>query len=160
MHIRRCEERDRELYLRLAREFYHSPAVMHPVPDSYFERTFDEMMRSDVYADGFLLEDEDGTCMGYALTAKSFSQECGGQCVWVEELYVLPAYQGKGMGSRVFELLNAYYPDCCRFRLEVEPENEGAARLYRRLGYEALGYDQYVLERQELAENRHLPEFS
>ena len=75
--------------------------------------------------------------MGYALTAKSFSQECGGQCVWVEELYVLPAYQGKGMGSRVFELLNAYYPDCCRFRLEVEPENEGAARLYRRLGYEA-----------------------
>ena len=149
MHIRRCEERDRELYLRLAREFYHSPAVMHPVPDSYFERTFDEMMRSDVYADGFLLEDEDGTCMGYALTAKSFSQECGGQCVWVEELYVLPAYQGKGMGSRVFELLNAYYPDCCRFRLEVEPENEGAARLYRRLGYDALGYDQYVLERKE-----------
>ena len=107
------------------------------------------MMRSDVYADGFLLEDEDGTCMGYALTAKSFSQECGGQCVWVEELYVLPAYQGKGMGSKVFELLNAYYPDCCRFRLEVEPENEGAARLYRRLGYEALEYDQYVLERQE-----------
>ena len=123
--------------------------MLHPVPDSYFERTFDEMMRSDVYADGFLLEDENGTCMGYALTAKSFSQECGGQCVWVEELYVLPAYQGKGMGSRVFELLNAYYPDCCRFRLEVEPENEGAARLYRRLGYEALGYDQYVLERQE-----------
>ena len=72
MHIRRCEERDRELYLRLAREFYHSPAVMHPVPDSYFERTFDEMMRSDVYADGFLLEDEDGTCMGYALTARAF----------------------------------------------------------------------------------------
>lgn len=149
MHIRRCEERDRELYLRLAREFYHSPAVLHPVPDSYFERTFDEMMRSDVYADGFLLEDEDGTCMGYALTAKSFSQECGGQCVWVEELYVLPPYQGKGMGSKVFGLLNAYYPDCCRFRLEVEPENEGAARLYRRLGYEALRYDQYVLERQE-----------
>ena len=57
MHIRRCEERDRELYLWLAREFYHSPAVLHPAPDSYFERTFDEMMRSDVYADGFLLED-------------------------------------------------------------------------------------------------------
>lgn len=70
MHIRRCEERDRELYLRLAKEFYHSPAVLHPVPDSYFERTFDEMMRSDVYADGFLLEEEDGTCMGYALTGE------------------------------------------------------------------------------------------
>lgn len=149
MRLKRCRTQDREAYLRMAHDFYHSPAVLHPVPDGYLEAAFDEMIRSDVYADGFLLEGDGGERMGYVLTAKSFSQECGGQCVWVEELYVLPPYQGRGLGTQVFRLLEEYYPHCRRFRLEVEPENEGAARLYRRLGYQALGYDQYVKDRPE-----------
>lgn len=41
--------------MEMAREFYHSDAVLHPVPDTYFERTADEALRSDVYAEIFLL---------------------------------------------------------------------------------------------------------
>ena len=85
--------------------------------------------------------------MGYAVTAKGFSQECGGQFVWVDELYVLPEHQGKGVGTEALRLLEEYYPHCKRFRLEVEPDNEDAARLYRRLGFEGLAYRQFVKDK-------------
>ena len=39
--IRKIQESDRAVYLRMAHDFYHSPAVMHPVPDSYLARGFD-----------------------------------------------------------------------------------------------------------------------
>ena len=147
MHLRRLTPTDRETYLRLAHAFYHSPAVLHPVPDDHFVRTFEEILRSDVYADGFLLENDQGDCLGYAVTSKTFSQECGGQAVWVEELYILPEYQGRGFGTHALRQLEALYPSATRFRLEVEPDNESAARLYQRLGYEVLEYRQFVKDK-------------
>ena len=54
--IRRIQETDRAEYLRMAHDFYHSPAVMHPVPDSYLVRGFDEMMRSGDYMQGLIFE--------------------------------------------------------------------------------------------------------
>ena len=35
-----------------------------------------------------------------------------------------------------------------RYRLEAEPENEGAVRLYHRMGYKELPYMQLVKEKQ------------
>lgn len=46
--IRRIQLKDKDQYIALAHEFYHSPAVCEPVPDSHFEATFEELMRSDV----------------------------------------------------------------------------------------------------------------
>lgn len=144
MRIRRFKETERETYLEMAEAFYRSPAVLHPVPHEYFERTFDEMMRSDAYVDGYLLESDAGEPMGYLLVSKTFSQECGGQAVWVEELSVLPAFRGQGAGSEALKWVGTRYPQARRFRLEVEPENERAIELYRRLGYEELSYFQMI----------------
>ncbi|MCI5957063.1 MAG: GNAT family N-acetyltransferase [Clostridiales bacterium] len=147
LSIRRFTEADRALYLSMAEAFYRSPAVLKPIPRSYMERTFDEMMRSDVYVDGFLLE-YGGEAAGYMLIAKTFSQEPGGQAIWVEELSVLEPFQGKGLGSEALNWVKARYPDCRRIRLEVEPDNERAIRLYERLGYEKLDYYQMVWDAQ------------
>ena len=56
--IRKMRSEDKKTYMEMAREFYHSDAVLHPVPDTYFERTADEALRSDVYAEIFLFECE------------------------------------------------------------------------------------------------------
>ena len=37
--IRKMRSEDKKTYMEMAREFYHSDAVLHPVPDTYFERT-------------------------------------------------------------------------------------------------------------------------
>lgn len=42
--IRPITSGEREIYLELCREFYHSPAVLHPVPEAHFARTFDRIL--------------------------------------------------------------------------------------------------------------------
>ncbi len=144
--IRRMIPSDREDFLRLTREFYASDAVLHDIPDGYHEAAFEEMMRSDVYADGFMIYDGERLA-GYGMTAKTYSHEAGGLCVWFEELYFMPAFRGKGLGHKFFAFAEQYYgKDLRRVRLETEPENERAEKLYKKLGYEELGYRPFVKE--------------
>lgn len=149
MQIRRFRPEERELYLEMTEAFYQSPAVVSPVPRAYLERTFDEMMRSDVYVEGLLMETEDGKPVGYMVLNKTFSQECGGPSVWVEELSVLPEYRGHGFGAQALEWVKENYAHFGRIRLEVEYDNEKAMRLYSRLGFEELAYKQMVIEHKQ-----------
>ena len=57
-----------------------------------------------------------------------------------------PEGRGKGYGTTFFSELRQRYPSAARFRLEVEPDNDGAKALYSRMGYEALNYGQMVLD--------------
>lgn len=144
--IRELELKDRDLYLKMAHDFYHSPAVLHPIPDSYMERTFEECMKGGVYAKLYILECE-GEPAGYGLVSKTFSQEAGGCVCWLEELYIMEQYRGKGLGSEFFAYLEQNREgDVKRFRLEVEEDNTRAKALYERLGYKSMAYHQMVKE--------------
>lgn len=144
--IRDLKQEDRESYLKMAHDFYHSPAVLHPVPDSYFEKTFEECMNEGTYAQGFILEYE-GNLAGYGLISKTFSQEAGGYVYWLEELYILEEYRSKGLGSEFFTYVEEHKEEgVTRFRLEVEEDNTRAVALYERLGYKPLDYKQMIKE--------------
>ena len=140
--IRRITKNDREIYLQMAWEFYHSEAVLHPVPDDNYPRAFDEMMRSDAYMIGLIFEIEDQIA-GYALLCKTYSQEAGGMAVWIDELYVRPEFRGRGTGKAFFAELEKIVP-AARYRLEIEPDNARAEKLYRSMGFDVLGYRQMV----------------
>ena len=143
--FRKINSEDREKYLEMAQDFYSSPAVLHSIPVSFLEKTFDEMMRSEDYAVGYIIEAEEKTA-GYALLAKTFSQEAGGLAVWIEEIYILPEFRGKGLGSAFIEFVKNEIP-ASRYRLETEPENERAKALYKRHGFRELGYEQFTIDR-------------
>ena len=139
-------EGDRAVYLEMCREFYHSPAVLHPVPDVYFERTFDQIVSGSPFVKGFLLK-KDGVTAGYGLLSVTYSQEAGGEVWWLEELYIRKEFQGQGLGGGFIRYLKSIRPQqVTRFRLELEPENTGAGRLYVREGFSRLGYDQMVTD--------------
>lgn len=144
--IREITKNDKELYFKLAKTFYNSEAVMHPVPDTYIEATWNEMMRSEDYVKGFILESE-GKTAGYALLSFTFSQESGGKVAWVEEVFILPDFRGSGLGSEFFDYMTENIETrLTRVRLEVEPDNVRAIKLYEKLGYESLPYTQMVKE--------------
>lgn len=134
---------DEAVYLQMAHDFYQSDAVDHAIPDAHIRRTFRALMNSTPFAACYLFE-IDGQTAGYALLALTWSQEGGGETVWIEEIYVLPPFRSQGLGRKFFEALPALYPDAARFRLEVEDRNQRAKDLYRRMGYEMLEYQQMV----------------
>ena len=142
--IRRVKEADRPVYLDMAKNFYSSEAVYHNVPERHFIDTFDELMRSDNYAIGYIMEYETNVA-GYALLAKTFSQEAGGMVLWIDELYVMPEYRCYGLGYEFFAYLKSNLHDNVkRIRLEVEDSNKKAISLYKRLGFEDLPYSQMI----------------
>ena len=144
--IRKVTEADRHSYIEMVKSFYNSEAVCHEIPISHIEAAFNEMMRSDVYMEGFMLELNRETA-GYANIAKTFSCEGGGLTVWIEELFILPQFRCKGLGRELFAFLEQHYgSSLARMRLEVTDENERAAKLYRALGFEPLEYRQLVKE--------------
>ena len=146
--IRPIAEKDREKYLEMTKKFYDSDVVLSPVPPQNFEKTFSLLMAGSPFADAFVFE-ENETVVGYALLARTWSQEAGGETVWIEELYLEPSARGKGYGTAFFHFLeNDYAPNAKRFRLEVEKENEGAVALYERLGFEFFPYDQMKKDRE------------
>ena len=142
--IRKMRSEDKKTYMEMAREFYHSDAVLHPVPDTYFERTADEALRSDVYAEIFLFECENEAA-GYGLIAKTYSQEAGGMVWWIEEVYVREAFRSKGIGREFFAYLDKVKGSAVTMmRLEVEEDNTRAVALYKKLGYKPLEYAQMI----------------
>ncbi len=139
--IRKFMPEDREDYIRFSTEFYNSSAVDKPVPREHFEQGFDEMMRSDVYVQGYMLVC-DGNNVGYCVTMKTYSVEAGGITIWIDELFVLEEYRSKGLGRELFKYIEENGDKKLRrIRLEVELENGRAISLYKKMGFEPAPYD-------------------
>ncbi len=78
--VRKIREDDKAEFMAMSRDFYSSDAVLYPVPDSYHENAFNEVMRSDVYADCRIFAVGENV-VGYALLLKSYAREAGGVCI-------------------------------------------------------------------------------
>ena len=92
---------------------------------------------------------------GYCMTAKSYSTEYGGVCVWIEDLCLAPEYRGRGYGSKMLQYVEDRFRDkAVRLRLEVEPENRQAVAAYRKFGFHDLPYGQMTKEYPKLKEPR------
>ena len=145
MKIRKIEEKDKSIYLEMAQDFYASPAVLSNVPRENLVSSFEEFTSGTPFGDAFIFE-EDGNILGYGVLAYTYSQEAGGKVVWLEEIYVKEAFRGSGIGSAFIDFVLESIP-AKRYRLETEPENEKAAALYRRKGFEFFEYVNYKLDR-------------
>lgn len=142
--IRKIRKEDREAYIEMTKALYSSEAVCHEVSETHFYDTFEELMRQDIYAAGYIIE-EKGNIAGYGLTAKGFSQEAGGILLWIEEIYIKPEYRGLGLGREFFAYVEANLcKNVKRLRLEVDKENKNAISLYKKMGFENLDYLQMV----------------
>jgi len=88
----------------------------------------------------FLIAKEKEQVIGFAAISYAWTLEHGGKSAWLDELYVLPAYRGRGVGgelvARVIEEVGR--EGCWAIDLEVEEEHRRAERLYERKGFERL----------------------
>ena len=136
--IRAITAADEADVLGLMREFYSSPAVFTDGSDEIFLTDINACLSDSPYIEGYVFTVENAV-KGYAMLAKSFSTEFGKPCIWVEDLYVSSSFRNLGIGSAFFRMIEEKYPDSI-FRLEVEEENEGAVKLYRKNDFTVLPY--------------------
>ena len=82
----------------------------------------------------------DGEPAGFALFVHNYSTFLGQPGVFVEDLYVVPARRGRGIGRAVLSFIAGIAVDrgCGRLEWAVHDWNQPAIRFYERLGAQAL----------------------
>ena len=141
--IRSMRESDRTSVLEMMRVFYASPAVYTNGSEEIFHNDISACVGDSPYAEGFVFE-QNGVVAGYGMIAKSFSTEFGKPCVWIEDLYLLPAYRRSGAATNFIQMLRAAHPDAV-IRLESEEDNVAAIAAYHKNGMTELPYVELIL---------------
>ena len=142
MGIRSMTRADAADVLEMMGVFYASDAVSTDGSEEIFRRDVEQCLSRSPYLEGYILE-QDGALAGYAMLAKSFSTEFGRPCVWVEDLYLKPAFRDRHLGSAFLQFAREKYPEAV-LRLEVEPENARAVHTYEKNGYGTLPYTEMI----------------
>lgn len=147
IEIRNFCKNDREAFSYMVKKFYAPPAVLHFPSEEVMMSSFDAAIEMPELVKGYIFEC-DGANAGYAIVSMKFETEVGGMAAWIEELFVEEAFRDHGIGTEFFAFLQKELKGRLkRIRLEVGDENDGAKRLYARLGFEALDYKQMVIDK-------------
>ena len=146
MNIRKLQKTDFDRVLSMMLVFYASDALLVHPGEEVLRKTLSDALTDTPYLEAFGFEEE-GILAGYGMVAMSYSTEAGGLCAWIEDIYIRPEYRGKGFGTSFLTFVKERYASrVARIRLEAEPENERAMAVYRKAGFEILGYTQLVKE--------------
>ena len=137
--IRKFIETDKQIFIDMCMDFYSGEGVDHSIAIEYASTTFDKLLKSSPFCEAYLYEDN-GIVYGYVLLSFTYSNESGGDVVWIEELYTAPTARGRGIASSLLKYVLDCYKHYSRFRLEVTENNQGAIRLYERNGFKQLNY--------------------
>ena len=144
--IRKINENDKDIFIEMVSEFFSSPAVLHNIPKKNIQNTYNELINDSPYTTAYIAEFNDKVA-GYIMISITYSNEAGGIVIWLEEIYIREEFQNKGLGTEFINFIKQEYPDAKRFRLEVEHDNVGAVKLYRKLGFEILPYMQMIIDK-------------
>jgi GNAT superfamily N-acetyltransferase len=98
----------------------------------------------------------EGKPVGYAIYFFTFSTFTGKPGVYLEDVYVRPAYRRQGVGQALMRSVAqaGVERDCGRYEWSALRWNENALRLYRELGARTL--DEWVLLRMNEGQLRHM----
>lgn len=135
---RKITKDDKEIFFEMSRDFYSCGAAHKPIPEENRINFWKELVSGN-FITGYIIE-FNGETAGYALIAFYASQEYGGKIALFDELYIKPAFRGQGIAKKVFKAVETSGIVACR--LEAEPTNVRAIKLYESLGYEKFDYIQ------------------
>lgn len=138
LHIRQARREDVSSLLTLIRQL------------AAYERKGDQVVTSedDLLRDGFgpqpkfraLLAEWQGTVAGYASVFYFYSTYQGRPALFIEDLFVLDEYRGKGIGKALLSSVAQLALDdhCFGLRWEVLDWNRSAIQFYEKLGAQFL----------------------
>jgi GNAT superfamily N-acetyltransferase len=145
IHLRPAQLTDVPHILALIRELAEYEKLAHEaVADEAILAT---QLFGDTPAAEVVIAEVDGQPAGFALFFHNFSTFLGKRGLYLEDLYVKPAYRGLGLGRRLMAHLAglAIERDCGRFEWSVLDWNAPAIAFYRELGAQPM--DEWTVQR-------------
>lgn len=124
-----------EPLLRMIEEFYREEQI--PFVSETSRAALLQLLEDPSLGRIWLLE-FDGQIAGYMAAIFGYILEFGGRQTFLDELFVSPAFQGKGIGSAALQFLEeeSRQSGARVLRLEVTRSNSRALALYERRGFE------------------------
>ena len=142
MEIRKITRADKKIVVDMMRDFYKSPALITNGSEKIFDNNVESCIKNSPYIEGFVFEIEN-KIIGYGMIAKSFSTEFGGECIWIEDIYLEKDYRGQGFGTKFINYVKENFPGKI-LRLEAEHDNQRALITYKKFGFKELPYMELV----------------
>jgi ribosomal protein S18 acetylase RimI-like enzyme len=94
----------------------------------------------------YVVAEDDEKIIGGLLVTYEWSDWRNGWFWWIQSVYVLPEFRGRGVYRNLYEHIRAEASKTsgvCGFRLYVEKENVAAQKVYEKLGMEKTYYLMY-----------------
>lgn len=131
---RRATADDAPALLQMCRDFHIEDGS--PL-DKAGEATITHVAQGEPMAPAYILE-ENGTLAGFFILTLGYSVENGGTDGFIDDIYLLPALRGHGLGRKAVALAieAAKEVGIRALLLEVEAHNERAYALYRKMGFD------------------------
>jgi GNAT superfamily N-acetyltransferase len=119
----------------MMRGLYQEDPASHPVDEAHFQRTIAHLL-AHPEAGQIVLFMDGKTPAGYAVLISYWSNEFGGNLLFIDELFVSQSHRGKGIAKQFFGYLEQNPPaGTVALALEVTPANAKARGLYESLGF-------------------------
>ncbi len=144
MTIRNFQLEDKQAFISMCNDFYNCGATLEPIKSEQMEQTFQYIIEDNSYVKGFIFE-QNGEVAGYGLVFLYYSNEVGGLCGFLDEIYISPTFRGEGLGGNYLKDISSVLgEDIKGLRLEVCHTNKRAIKLYEEMGFTSLDYKQMV----------------
>lgn len=145
MNIRPMSISDRPAVAYMIKGLYSEDPNGKKMTDEKVLRTFEELTAHPEKGTIWVME-KDSKIVGYAITINYWSNEYGGNILFLDELYVIPSERRSGIGSEFIRYIKEKTPnDAVAILLEVLPANESARRFYEKVGFRTSRYAHYVM---------------
>jgi len=147
LNIRPAVSSDSAVILKFIRELAEFEKLLHEVVAD--EATLRRTLFEEDNGTEAVIAELDGVAVGYALFFKSYSTFLARPGIYLEDLYINPAYRSKGIGEAVLKYLAALCLERNYGRLEwsVLDWNERAIKFYRSVG--AVGMTEWTVQRMD-----------
>lgn len=135
IHYRPIQVPEQPLVAQMMKALYDEDPEDHPLPEAHISRTFEQLSAHPDYGNILVFELEN-QIIGYAVLINFWSNEYGGIVLSIDELYILPPFRGKGIGTHFIQFLHTTrFHNAVALELEVIPYNTRALELYKKLGF-------------------------
>lgn len=145
--IKRFDVLDASILEEMMISFYTGPAVLHKIDKKNIQNTIAILSQGSPFTDAFIIKFHEEVA-GYVLLSFTYSNEAGGQVVWIEEIYINEKFRGKKLSKALLNHVLNEYHFSARFRMDVVKDNNASMALFTSFGFEKLDYIQYIKDKK------------